>query len=378
VLTIYDNRKAFYQWDTGQKIIVSYPGKNCEVHFENPGEATALAVSTYKLGGHTVADVPDILLQRPGNIVAYVYVCAEEACTIGRTTFEVLSRQKPADYVYDEIEILKYSELEKRIDEIEDNGVSDAQIEKAVNEYLEENPVGGVTPEELTQEVENALEAAKASGEFDGQQGPKGDAGDPGSPGPAGADGYSPNVDLTRMDNGVKITVTNKSGSQSQMVYDGKDGTGGSGGSGEDGGYYTPSVNESTGVLSWLASKSGMPAVASANVKGPKGDTGDPGEDGGHYTPSVNESTGVLSWQASKSGMPTVASANVKGPKGDTGDSGSPGKDGYSPVRGTDYWTDADKAAIVADTMSELPTITLVATYVDGTSETFVMKGERL
>lgn len=31
------------------------------------------------------------------------------------------------------------------------------------------------------------------------------------------------------------------------------------------------------------------------------------------------------------------------------------GKDGYTPVRGVDYWTEADKAEIVADVISDLP-----------------------
>lgn len=37
-----------------------------------------------------------------------------------------------------------------------------------------------------------------------------------------------------------------------------------------------------------------------------------------------------------------------KGDKGDTGSKGDMGDPGYSPVRGTDYWTDADKAEIKA------------------------------
>ena len=36
---------------------------------------------------------------------------------------------------------------------------------------------------------------------------------------------------------------------------------------------------------------------------------------------------------------------SLKGEKGDKGDSGA---DGYTPVRGTDYWTEADKAEIKA------------------------------
>ena len=35
---------------------------------------------------------------------------------------------------------------------------------------------------------------------------------------------------------------------------------------------------------------------------------------------------------------------------------GVDGADGYSPIRGTDYWTDADKASIVTDVINALPT----------------------
>lgn len=40
------------------------------------------------------------------------------------------------------------------------------------------------------------------------------------------------------------------------------------------------------------------------------------------------------------------------------GDKGADGKDGKTPVKGTDYWTEADKAEIVADTLAALPTWT--------------------
>ena len=50
-----------------------------------------------------------------------------------------------------------------------------------------------------------------------------------------------------------------------------------------------------------------------------------------------------------------TSSANLKGDKGDQGDKGADGEkgekgdtgaNGYTPVRGTDYWTDADKTEI--------------------------------
>ena len=40
------------------------------------------------------------------------------------------------------------------------------------------------------------------------------------------------------------------------------------------------------------------------------------------------------------------------------GDKGADGKDGKTPVKGTDYWTESDKAEIVADTLAALPTWT--------------------
>jgi hypothetical protein len=48
-----------------------------------------------------------------------------------------------------------------------------------------------------------------------------------------------------------------------------------------------------------------------------------------------------------------------KGDKGDTGDQGpkgDKGEPGYTPVRGTDYWTEADKAAIEQDVLNTLET----------------------
>ena len=41
--------------------------------------------------------------------------------------------------------------------------------------------------------------------------------------------------------------------------------------------------------------------------------------------------------------------------RGEKGDTGVAGADGYTPVKGTDYWTAADKAEIVADTLAALP-----------------------
>ena len=71
---------------------------------------------------------------------------------------------------------------------------------------------------------------------------------------------------------------------------------------------------------------------------------GTAGEDGATFTPTVSES-GILSWTNDK-GLTNPAPVNIKGERGETGESGSAGADGYTPVRGTDYWTDEDIAVI--------------------------------
>lgn len=110
MLAIYDGRKAFFQWDSGQKLLVSHEGV-CDVHYKHPGEDTALVVKTYDLDGKTVADVPNILLQEAGTITAYVYICVGDACTIHKAIFTVIPRQRPADYVYTETEVKRYDTL---------------------------------------------------------------------------------------------------------------------------------------------------------------------------------------------------------------------------------------------------------------------------
>ena len=43
------------------------------------------------------------------------------------------------------------------------------------------------------------------------------------------------------------------------------------------------------------------------------------------------------------------------GPQGPQGPQGKPGQDGHTPVKGTDYWTETDKAEIVADVIAAIP-----------------------
>ena len=51
----------------------------------------------------------------------------------------------------------------------------------------------------------------------------------------------------------------------------------------------------------------------------------------------------------------SVADGKLQYDGSDVGLKGDPGAPGKTPVKGTDYWTESDKAKIVADTLAALP-----------------------
>jgi hypothetical protein len=130
----------------------------------------------------------------------------------------------------------------------------------------------------------------------------KGDPGKDGAPGPQGADGAKGDkgdpgpqiVSVSKITGGNRLTITDVNGTKTVDVMDGKDGE--KGADGKDG------------------------AKGEQGIQGEKGEKGD------------------------------------KGDKGNTGATGATGKDGYTPVKYTDYFTDADKAEIKEELGAELIT----------------------
>ena len=194
--------------------------------------------------------------------------------------------------------------------------------------------------------IQDALQEAKDSGEFDGPQGPQGipgpqgnpgEKGDPGDPGPKGEKGDpgepgqngEPGLGVpqpTLADAG-KVPVVNAEGTGYVLreVSAGGGDAGQPGTDGEDGGYYKPSL-DSAGNLSWQASKPGMPDVPEANIRGPQGPQGEPGADG------------------------------KDGERGPQGEPGKDGKDGPQGPEGPPYaLTEEDKQTIVQAVIAALP-----------------------
>lgn len=248
-LRILGDNSLLWQWDTGQKLIVEDDGTCNEVHFcNNRSGETALVRPIMEKDGLRLVDIPNILLQKANPLTAFLYhYDADGSETRYSYNFPVRARPKPESYVYTETEVLNYAYLDERLKNLEGEGLANA-----VADYLKEKPIeAGATAEEaaqiqhnktdieqlakakldadkLPEAVNDALAQAKASGEFKGE---KGDPGEPGAPG-------------------------------------------------EDGGYYTPKVEQTdanTMKVSYTASKSGMPAVAEQSITLPAGPQGEPG-----------------------------------------------------------------------------------------------------
>lgn len=81
-------------------------------------------------------------------------------------------------------------------------------------------------------------------------------------------------------------------------------------------------------------------------AKGDKGDKGDPGPAGPQGLQGPIGETGPEGPQGPQGIQGEVG---PQGPKGDKGDKGDQGEAGHTPIKGTDYWTEEDKAEIIAD-----------------------------
>lgn len=129
--------------------------------------------------------------------------------------------------------------------------------------------------------------------------------------------------------------------------FDGKDGLPGK--DGKDG--YTPV--KGVDYFDGAPGKDGQPGADGKDgytpVKGKDYFDGTNGKDGVSVTHSWN---GTVLTITSASG---TSSADLRGPQGPAGEGGKDGVDGKTPVVGTDYFTEADKAEMVSSVIAQLP-----------------------
>lgn len=126
-----------------------------------------------------------------------------------------------------------YAQIIKMLEDISENGVTDEQIARAIEEYLAENPIDGVNEDEVKRIVaEYVADNAEQFKGVDGKDGIDGKNGVDGKDGQNGKDGFSPIAKVEQTSEGALITITDAEGTTTAIVKNGKDGADGQGGAG--------------------------------------------------------------------------------------------------------------------------------------------------
>ena len=113
----------------------------------------------------------------------------------------------------------------------------------------------------------------------------------------------------------------------------------------------TPTIG-SNGNWFLGATDTGKPSRGATGAPGKGGADGKPGAAGADgITPTIGPN-GNWFLGATDTGKPSRGATGAPGKDGEKGEPGAPGK---TPVRGTDYWTVADKQEIVNSVIAALP-----------------------
>jgi hypothetical protein len=343
-LELADGRGELFQWDAG-RIIEFGDDTVSQAHFTSIEKITDIPY-TIEVKNRKAA-IPDELLQVPGTLIVYAWVSdTNGGYTKVQVNFPVFARPKPSDYVYTPTEHAGFDRLRSEIGDLADltTEAKDTLV-AAINEaartgggagsmdlrvadgYIQYSTDGGST-------WTNLIAVAEL----------KGGKGDSGAAGTPGKDGHSPVVTATKSG---KTTTISVDGAAIATVEDGADGAPGKDGvDGKPGADGKPGTAGADGVTphigdngNWYlgTTDTGKPSRGATGAKGDAGAAGPAGSQGPAGAPG-------------KDGAP--------GAQGEKGDPGAPGK---TPVRGTDYWTEADKQEIVSSVIAALPDGTEVA-----------------
>lgn len=364
-IKLADGRNELYQWDTGRKVVIDDESIK-RVHYQNRFYGRTIDVDVS--GGFAI--IPDRLLQSCAPLVVFAWSGnPDDGYTKIEKTFEVNRRNKPSGYVFTPVDQKTLDDLQKQIGDLADlTTEAKENLVAAINEaaasggagimdlrvadgYIQYSTDSGMT-------WQNLIAVADLKG-ADGSQGPKGEPGekgDPGTTGPAGPagvpgkdgakgdpgepgkDGHSPVVTATKSG---KTTTIRVDGAAIATVEDGADGAPGKDGS--------PGAKGDKGETGPQGPK-GDPGAA-----GTPGKDGTNGKDGVDGKPGAAGADGVTPHIGDNGHWYLGATDTGKPSRGATGAPGKDGAPGKTPVRGTDYWTAADKQEIVNSVIAALP-----------------------
>ena len=333
MIKLADGRGSLYQWDTGRQVECDAE----QVHFSNHHYGTSIDVDV-KDGKATI---PNQLLTSATPLKAWAWVKDSNGeYTKEEQIFLVEKRNKPSDYVYTPTEIKTWQDLQNQIGDL--NNLKTAHRDNLVNAINDAAGSGGggasdfiirmtvegdddgnytvISCDATVEQIDAAVSAEKrvvlivsVGGtiiELPMVQGVKGDS-------------YYFSTFLSGQvtDSFVQKVGGNTSEWQflvSQIEAESVDYSNAA----------LPNISTVGGALDELVTKSHS-------------------HDNKDTLDKLSDLNGKLQYNGSDVGL-----------KGDKGDKGDPGSDGDTPVKGIDYWTESDKAEIVADTLAALPTWT--------------------
>ena len=301
-IKLADGRSELYQWDTGRKVVIDDESIK-RVHYQNRFYGRTIDVDV----SDGFAIIPDQLLQSFAPLVVFAWAgSAEDGYTKIEKAFKVHKRNKPADYVFTPVDQKTLDDLQKQIGDIADlTTEAKGTLVAAINEAARTGGAGSMALRVADGYIQYSADGGSTWQNLIAVADLKGADGAPGKDGPTGApgkDGHSPVVTATKSG---KTTTISVDGAAIATVEDGADGKPGA--AGADG--ITPTIGPNG---NWFlgATDTGKPS---------RGETGTPGKDGAKGAP------------------------------------GAPGAAGHTPVKGTDYWTAADKQEIVNSVIAALP-----------------------
>ena len=331
MIKLADGRGSLFQWDTGRQVECDAE----QVHFSNHHYGTSIDVDVQ----NGKATIPNQLLTSATPLKAWAWVKDSSGeYTKEEQIFIVAKRNKPSDYVYTPTELKTWQDLQNQIGDL--NNLTTAHKDNLVNA------------------INDAAGGSGGAGDFIIKMTVEGDD-----------NGYtvtSCDATVEQIDAAVsaekKVVVRASYGGIvfELPMLEGVEGNTYYFGAFLRGQMIASSVEKIGGNTSkweFLVTQIEAESVSYSNAALPNISTV-----GG----ALNELVPKSHTHANKDTLDKLSDSNGKlqyngsdvGLKGDKGDTGAAGADGYTPVKGTDYWTESDKAEIVADTLAALPTWT--------------------
>lgn len=265
-------------------------------------------------------------------ITLYFYLCLDTVETVFENTqFKpciVAGNEPPSEWepYISSISTFVDSRFNNMKNKLKDLSFDEDTVKSFVDNYLDTNidldsALDGDSAYEVAKKngfegsEEEWLDSLKGADGQDGKDGYTPVKGTDYFDGANGQDGFSPTAKVEQTNNGATITIMDKNGTTNATVLNGKDGQNGT--DGKDGTSVTvTNVSESTA-------------------------------DGGSNIITFGDGNTLTIKNGSK---------GSKGDKGDTGEQGENGADGYTPIKGVDYFTETDKEEIVQQVITALGT----------------------